>query len=198
VKPGGASIVTRLTIALILGCSGMTLMAEDFLVIDDRRSGDYRSSLGSAWRLISDGVMGGVSEGRLTLDRIDGRDCLRLRGDVRVENRGGFLQAALDMNGSGNGFDAADYRGVLLDVYGNDETYNVHLRSSNVWLPWQAYRASFQSAPGWHTVRLDFSCFQPYRIGSPLNPKKLERLGVVAIGRAFSADLCVARVALYK
>jgi hypothetical protein len=173
-------------------------MADDLFVIDDRRSGDYRASLGNAWRLISDSVMGGISEGRLTLDRIDDRNCLRLRGDVRLENRGGFLQAAIDLKRSGEAFDAAGYQGVLLDVYGNDESYNIHLRSSNVWLPWQAYRAAFHAAAGWHTIQLPFAAFEPYRIGSSLDANRLERLGIVAIGRAFIADLCVARVALYR
>jgi hypothetical protein len=194
----GLSTLARLTTPLLVWGVCVNLMADDLFLIDDRRSGDYRSSLGSAWRLISDSVMGGVSEGRLTLDRIDDRDCLRLRGDVRLENRGGFLQAAVDISRSGEAFDAAAYRGVLLDVYGNDESYNVHLRSSNVRLPWQAYRASFRAAPAWHTVRLPFAAFEPYRIDSSLEANQLERLGIVAIGRAFTADLCVARVALYR
>lgn len=190
--------MARLTTALLFCFGYMTLMADDLFVLDDRRSGDYSSSLGTAWRLISDRVMGGVSSGQLALDHVDGRDCLRLRGDVRLDNRGGFLQAALDLKGSAAAFDAVAYQGVLLDVYGTGETYNVHLRSADVWLPWQAYRASFRAAPGWHSVQLPFEAFEPYRIGSPLDVTKLERLGIVAIGRAFTADLCVARVALYK
>lgn len=172
-------------------------MADDLLIIDDRRTGDYHSVLGPSWRLITDGVMGGVSSGRLTLDSIEGRACLRLRGDVRLENSGGFVQAALDVN-SESAFDASGYSGVMLEVYGNAEEYNVHLRTEDVWMPWQSYRASFQAPAGWHTMRLPFAEFAGYRIRSPLNLEHLERIGIVAIGRVFRADLCVANLALYR
>jgi hypothetical protein len=188
----------RLIVAALLSyCGYATVMADDLLIIDDRRTEDYRSSLGTSWRLITDNVMGGVSNGRLTLDSIDDRACLRLRGDVRLENSGGFVQAALDIKGT-SAFDASAYQGVLLEVYGNDQVYNLHLRTDDVWLPWQSYRASFSAAAGWHTVQLPFAEFTGYRIGSPLDLEHLERIGIVAIGRAFKADLCVASMALYR
>ena len=86
----------------------------------------------------------------------------------------------------------------MLEVYGNAEEYNVHLRTDDIWLPWQSYRASFQAPAGWHTVRLPFAEFSGYRISSSLDLEHIERIGIVAIGRAFKADLCVARVALYR
>jgi hypothetical protein len=191
----GLSFVSRFLVAAFLTVCGCTsLMANDLLIIDDRRTGDYRSPLGTSWRLITDQVMGGISNGQLTLDTIDDRDCLRLRGDVRLENRGGFVQAALDIKHT----DASDYQGILLEISGNNEGYNLHLRTDDVWLPWQAYRASFQAPAGWHTVRLPFTEFAGYRIRSPLHLERLERIGIVAIGRTFKADLCVASLALYR
>lgn len=187
----------KFAVMVLLPCFGSpTVMADGELIIDDRGTGDYRSALGTSWRLVTDSVMGGVSNGQLTLDTIDGKACLRLRGDVRLDNSGGFVQAALDLKGE-NALDASAYRGVLLEVYGNAEEYNVHLRTDDVWLPWQSWRASFMAPAGWHTVRLPFAEFSGYRIGSPLNLEQLERIGIVAIGRAFEADLCIARLALY-
>ncbi len=172
-------------------------MADDLLIIDDRRTGDLHSALGTNWRPVTDAVMGGLSSGTLVPDSIEDKACLRLRGDVRLENNGGFVQAALDVKGTAAS-DASAYDGVLLEVYGNDEEYKLHLRTDDVWLPWQSYRAAFHAAPGWHTVRLPFAEFESYRIRTPLNRARLRRIGVVAIGRAFTADLCVARVALYR
>jgi hypothetical protein len=172
-------------------------MAADLLMIDDRSSGDERSLLGTSWRLITDNVMGGVSSGRLTMDAREGRPCLRLQGDVRLENSGGFVQVALDVKREG-ALDASNYTGVQLEVFGNGEAYNVHLRSDDVWLPWQSYRATFYALPGWHTVRLPFADFDGYRIFTALDLKHLERIGIVAIGRAFAADLCLASLALYR
>ena len=167
------------------------------LIIDDRQSGNFRALHGTSWRLVTDQVMGGVSDGQLTVEQAAGRSCIRLRGRVRLENRGGFLQAALDLNG-GAGVDFSRYEGVLLDVYGNGETYNVHLRTTAARLPWQSYRASFQAPARWQTVRLPFSRFEPYRINTPLDVSQVRRIGLVAIGRAFSADLCLGGLALYR
>jgi len=97
--------------------------------------------------------------GNLTLDTIDNRACPRLRGDIRLENSGGFVQAALDVKAA-TALDASAYQGILLDVYGNNEVYNLHLRTEDVWLPWQSYRASFHAAAGWRTIRLPFSGFE--------------------------------------
>jgi hypothetical protein len=172
-------------------------MADELLTIDDRRSGALAATLGGSWRMVTDGVMGGVSSGTLSLDSVDGTACVRLQGDVRLENNGGFIQAALDIKDT-QAADASGYTGLLLDVYGNDQEYNLHLRTDDVWLPWQAYRASFLAPARWETVRLPFSAFEGYRIGKKLAVEHLERIGLVAIGRAFRADLCIAKVALYR
>lgn len=183
--------------ALICCAVHTTAVANGTLILDDRSSGDYRSSAGTAWRLITDTVMGGVSSAELTLDSVENRACLRLRGDVSLENNGGFVQAALDLEGT-RAADASAYQGILLEVHGNDEMYNLHLRTDDVWLPWQSYRAGFQAPVGWHTVRLPFTAFEGYRIGAPLDLEHVKRIAVVAIGKAYKADLCVASVALYR
>jgi len=171
-------------------------MVAESLIIDNRESGGLVSALGTEWRVVTDGVMGGVSEGTLTPDRAAGRDCLRLSGDVSLRNRGGFIQAVLDLQGTG-AFDASGYAGVELEIHGNDEPYNLHLRTADVWLPWQSYRVSFQAPAHWQRVRLPFSAFRGYRISKPLDTSRLRRIGVAAIGRTFRADLCIGSVYLY-
>ena len=54
------------------------------------------------------------------------------------------------------------------------------------------------ASPEWRDVLLPFADFEPYRIGTPLDASRLVRLGVVAIGRAFHADLCLAEAGLYR
>jgi hypothetical protein len=174
-----------------------TAADDTMILIDDRQSGDLQSTLGTQWRLITDGVMGGVSSGTLGTGQREGRNCLHLQGEVSLENSGGFIQAALQLAQSGV-LDASGYTGVELDVYGNGESYNVHFKTSRVWLPWQHYRASFMAEPGWHTVQVPFTAFEGYRIGAAFDPARLERIGIVAYGRAFMADLCIGRVALYR
>ncbi|MDH3281102.1 MAG: CIA30 family protein [Gammaproteobacteria bacterium] len=163
-------------------------------IVDDRRSGDLRSTLGPSWRLITDGVMGGLSSGRVDTGEVAGRPCLCLRGQVRLDRNGGFVQAGITL-AEDLPFDASGFAGVLLDVYGNDEAYNIHLRTANLWQPWQSYRVSFIARPRWQTLKLPFDEFRPHRVGVPPDFRQLTRIGLVAIGRAFTADVCVARIA---
>jgi hypothetical protein len=120
-----------------------------------------------------------------------------LHGEVSLANNGGFVQASLDLGAEGC-LDAGAFGGFELDVFGNGESYNLHLRTADTRIVWQSYRASFVAPPQWQTVRLPFSGFQAYRIDAPLDLRCLRRIGVVAIGRAFSARVCVGRVALYR
>ena len=166
------------------------------LILDDRSSGTLCASNGTCWKAITDTVMGGVSDGRIAAALVEGRPCLRLTGQVSLENNGGFVQASLDLDKSGL-LDARGYAGIEIEVFGNDESYNLHLRSADTRIVWQSYRAGFQALPQWQTLRLPFTAFQPYRIDKPLDPSKLRRLGLVAIGREMRADVCIARLSLY-
>lgn len=198
--PGPLPVPRRIsTPALALASLFMTtLPAAAPLLVDDRSSGDARSALGTSWRLVTDQVMGGVSSARLQFSSAAGRPCLKLVGAVSLENNGGFVQASLDLLPDGQPFAAGQYAGIELDVYGNGESYNVHLRTADTWIVWQSYRASFAAPPQWRTVRLPFSAFEAYRTGAPLDLKTLKRIGLVAIGREMQADLCLGRMALYR
>lgn len=174
----------------------IAMAEDDKLIIDDRRSGNYFATSGDQWRLVTDGVMGGVSDGQLSVDR-ENQNCLRLQGDVKLDNNGGFVQAALDLS-TYSPQDIEKYAGLMLTVYGNNEQYNVHLRTRDNWLPWQAYRATFTAAPEWKELYIPFTEFVPYRTDKALDVSRLKRIGIVAIGREFRADLCIGRIVFYR
>jgi hypothetical protein len=121
-----------------------------------------------------------------------------MRGDVSLENNGGFVQISLDMSPDGKPVDLTAWSGIELDVFGNGQEYGVHLRTSDLTRPWQSYRQSFRADPEWRTVQFRFQEFVPHRTDIPLNTQRLRRIGVVAIGRAFSADLAVGGVRLIR
>jgi hypothetical protein len=100
--------------------------------------------------------------------------------------------------GDGTGMDASAFTGLELDVLGNGETYNIHLRTKDVRRPWQSYRTSFTAPATWTKVTLPFANFTPHRITSPLDLKSLRRVGIVAIGKAFQADIAIAGLRLYR
>ncbi len=188
-----------LSLMIFSGLTGRVNAAQpisDHLIIDDRRIDGFISNLGTRWRLITDNVMGGISRGTLTVDTYKGKNCLRMRGDVSTENNGGFVQMSLPMSEHGE-FDASAYTGVELEVAGNDEQYNIHFRTDDLWFPWQSYRASFTVNSEWQTYRIPFASLQRYRTMQSFSADELERIGLVAIGREFQADLCLASIRFF-
>jgi hypothetical protein len=87
---------------------------------------------------------------------------------------------------------------IELEVIGNNEEYGVHLRTDAVERPWQSYRQSFRAGASWRTIQLAFADFVPHRIDVPLDVHRLRRIGLVAIGRAFTADLAVGGVRFFR
>lgn len=167
-------------------------------LIDDLSRDDGLAATGTAWEVISDAVMGGVSSGTLTRDTVQGRPALRLQGQVRLENNGGFVQMALDLAPGGGPVDASGWTGIELEVFGNAEPYALHLRTTAATRPWQSWRQGFTALPDWQRLRLPFAGFAPHRIEVPLDPARLRRIGLIAIGRAFQADVAVTAVRFYR
>jgi hypothetical protein len=148
------------------------------------------------WEFVADTVMGGESRGAITPATHDGRTGMRLTGDVSLANDGGFVQMACDL-ADGAAFDASGWSGIEIDVLGNDESYELRLRTCDLDKPWQSYRRAFTAPPAWTTCRFPFDAFEPHRTEAPFDPARLRRLGVVAIGRVFHADVTVAAVRLF-
>jgi len=156
------------------------------------------TTAGTRWELVADRVMGGVSSGRMTRETVGGRPAVRLTGEVSLENDGGFLQLALDLAPDGEPVDATGFSALEIAVRGNGERYNVHIRTADVVRPWQSYRHSFEATGEWRTLHLPFSGFEPHRIEAPLDTAMLRRIGVVAIGRTFEADVAVGYLGLAR
>lgn len=154
-------------------------------------------ALNPDWTFVSDTVMGGVSQGTVNLEQIGGHDAARLSGTVSLDNNGGFLQMAADLSQNGP-FDASEWTGVTLDVLGNDETYEVRLKTEQLTRVWQSFRAPFVASHMWTALTLPFAGFEPYRTDAAFDPSALLRVGVLAVGRAFAADVAVANLRLYR
>jgi hypothetical protein len=164
-------------------------------LIDDFSS--ERSRVGTVWRLVTDQVMGGISSGHMARRSWEGRTVLCMSGEVSLANNGGFVQVNLDLSANGV-LDASGYEGIRLVVRGNGEVYNLHLKTTATAMPWQSYRAEFSAGDTWKEIRLPFSTFRPHRLVPALNLARLKRLGIVAIGRVMTADLCVDEIGFYR
>jgi hypothetical protein len=152
------------------------------------------SSNAQAWQTADDRVMGGVSVAHVDARTMNDAPCMCLTGDVSTENRGGFIQ----MKWTFDDMDASAYQGVMLDVLGNGETYNIHIRTNQLWLPWQSFRASFDTNHTWQSISIPFSAFENYKTWSTLDASRIRKVAVVAIGKDFKAEVCVRKAGFYR
>lgn len=145
------------------------------------------------WRYVADRVMGGVSSGELRLHAGATGTVAHLTGQVSLDNDGGFIQMAFDVDA-----DASDWSGIEIDVRGNGEIYELRLKTDQLSRPWQSFRAAFMAGPEWQTIRLEFDAFQAHRTDAVFDAAQLRRVGVLAIGRAFEADVSVTNVRFFR
>ena len=88
--------------------------------IDDLTEPFPKTSCGTEWTGITDTVMGGVSNGKLTREELEGRTANVMRGKVSLYNNGGFIQMAVNLSTDPSvslTVDASNYDGIELDVY---------------------------------------------------------------------------------
>lgn len=168
------------------------------LIIDDFELARPQTALGTRWQAFSDRVMGGVSDLRVGRDVIEGKAALRMIGNVTRDHGGGFVQLALNFAVGGGPWDARAFAGLELLVYGNDEQYNAHLRTSDVTWYEQSYRATFVAPRAWTRIRLPWAGFVPHRLTAPLDSGALVRIGLLGWMREFQADLALGEIALYR
>lgn len=149
------------------------------------------------WEYVADTVMGGVSRGQATQEVVQARDATRLSGLVSLDNNGGFVQIAFDLAG-GDTFDASAFTGIALDVLGNGETYDLRLRTDALTRPWQSFRTEFIAPAKWTTIEIPFTAFTAHRTDAAFDPRRLRRVGILAIGREMQADISVSAVRFYR
>jgi hypothetical protein len=164
------------------------------MVLEDGGGPGLRAANGQHWRYVADTVMGGVSTGALSRGLHHGKPALHLTGAVSLENNGGFVQMALDLAPPGQVLDASRFAGLSLLLHGNDAPYNIHLRSPDMVRVWQSWRAQLHVPARWVHIFVPFSDFTPHRTDLPVQPARLSRIGLVAIGREMRVDLALARL----
>lgn len=150
------------------------------------------------WEFVADRVMGGVSQGGMRQEMFRGRTATVLRGAVSLDSNGGFVQIACNLRPDGAGFDAGEWEGIELDVCGNGARYDIRLRTDQLTRPWQSFRTEFKALPEWQRIRIPFKDVVPHRTDAMFHPAGLRRVGILAIGRAFQAEVAVAGLRFYR
>ncbi len=123
----------------------------------------YRFSVQSnlrEWRIVNDGVMGGVSKSNLLMTS-EGHG--QFSGHVSLANNGGF--ASIQLNQSTTIPDETKH--IVLRVKGDGKQYEFRLKN-NLYQS-VSYVHQFKTSGEWETIRLAISEFYPQYFGRKLN-----------------------------
>lgn len=120
------------------------------------------------WRPVNDGVMGGLSAGRM----VPVEKHLRFEGVLSLENKGGFASVRRLLEQ-----DLASTESVRLHLRGDGREYQFRLRLDDRW-DGIAWRAKFKTTGEGQTIDLTFTDFEPVFRG-----RKVSDAGFVVAAR---------------
>ena len=148
------------------------------------------------WKMITDQVMGGISQGQFNYQKIGDDNAVILTGSVSIKNNGGFIQIRNQLKPS---ISTEEFEGIYFKVFGNNEEYSIHVRTALTMAPWQYYKYSFKTNSEWTVIKAPFSEFKK---SNAYQPKKLvgqniKTLGLVAGFKDFQADICLSEIGFY-
>ena len=158
----------------------------------------FNADSGRYWQYISDQVMGGVSVGKVTLEQDGEMYYARLTGNVSTRNNGGFIQLRSGISFANSEKDGKNLQGVRLNVRGNGETYEIHITTNDRTYRGDYYSATFKADFDWKMIDLPFNKFKRKRSNNTkLDAQNITRLGIVAYGREYVADISVSTIEFY-
>ncbi|MGA0320050.1 MAG: CIA30 family protein [bacterium] len=149
------------------------------------------------WMIVNDGVMGGISESRLSLDQ---QGFLVFEGRVSLDYGGGFASVRSILNR----LDADPFDGILIRFKGDGKRYQLRLRQGDR-MDGVAYFRHFETKIGeWEEVFLPFDSFQASYRGRrlpdypKLDTSRISQLGLmISDKQEGNFRLEVQRIALY-
>ena len=151
---------------------------------------------GEKWSFFTDGVMGGFSEGKASISKVDDIKCYQMTGNVTTKNNGGFIQFRTILSPL---IKANKYEGIYIKIYGNNKNYSLHLRTKLTLAPWQYYSYSFVAKSEWIKIKAPFKNFKKSNFYQPkeLYNQSIKSIGLVAAFDNFYANICLAEIGLY-
>jgi len=114
----------------------------------------------SEWRIVNDGVMGGISKSSLMLNDFGNGQFM---GHVSLANNGGF--ASIQLNKTIQFMDEKKF--ILLRVKGDGKSYEFRLKSQISQS--ESYVHQFTTTGEWEIIKLPMSEFYPQFFGRKLN-----------------------------
>ncbi len=131
------------------------VLPSSLLIYDFKNKDDL-----DGWYVVNDGVMGGLSEGSLSITQ-EGHALFE--GFVSLENYGGFTSIRFDFEIA----DVSDFSKVVLKIRGDGKKYQFRLRENRE--DWHSYITYFKTAKKWETIEIPLKEFYPSFRGRELD-----------------------------
>jgi len=134
----------------------------------------------TAWQIVDDGVMGGLSKGNFKSDKKNGS--LIFAGNLSLENNGGFSS----IRSNSLLIDLSDFKGIRIKTRGDGRKYKIRLESDSRYrLRTVSFQHEFTATKGeWSEVFIPFDRLKASWRGLQLpkkkfNPKKIQKIGII-------------------
>ena len=187
----------KLTLSTLIAISTLTLNS-NATADDSVLAYPFSADSGKYWQYVSDRVMGGVSDGKVTLEQDGEMYYARLTGNVSTKNNGGFIQLRSGVSFKNSEKDGKNLQGVRLNVRGNGETYEIHITTNDRVYRGDYYSATFKADSDWKMIDLPFNKFERKRYNtSQLDAKNIISFAIAAYGRDFTSDVSVSTIEFY-
>ena len=134
----------------------------------------------TAWQVVDDGVMGGLSKGNFKSDKKKGN--LIFAGNLSLENNGGFSS----IRSNPLLIDLSAFKGIRIKTRGDGRKYKIRLESDARYrLRTVSFQHEFTATKGeWSEVFIPFDKMNASWRGLQLpkkkfNPKKIQKIGII-------------------
>ncbi len=150
------------------------------------------------WRIVNDGVMGGVSKSNI---KLSDEGTVKFSGTLSPDNNGGFASIRAYLKND----DMAGYDGVIIKAKGDGNLYNIRFRTNNNY-DGPSYQAKFKSdTEEWYEFKIPFKDFKPTFRGRivPNQPElisnDIKQIGILIADEQFGEfELDVDWIKFYK
>jgi monofunctional biosynthetic peptidoglycan transglycosylase len=163
-------IVFLMALPFVVEASENTIENERVL-FDFQKSGNLNN-----WRIVNDGVMGGLSQSEFTLTS---SNTAIFKGTVSLENNGGFSSVRTIPRS----YKLQDYRGIIIRCKGDGKNYQFRIWTNDRF-DGMSYMYRYKSVrEKWIIIRVPFDeCIPVFRGRildnvNPINPKEIQQIG---------------------
>ena len=138
------------------------LLSLSFMFQDNRSTiFDFKNSKNTSnWYVVNDGVMGGLSQGTLSINNAGNG---LFKGYVTTENNGGFSSIRHEFNKK----DVSKFEHIVIKVKGDGKDYQFRIKEKSSQR--YSYISTFRTTGEWQTIKIPLSSFYPSFRGNTLD-----------------------------